>query len=385
MSITERSSNDKYASFFLTYCRVYCTPTMTTQDILRLRLTNQHLSRPQITDPVDLVRWFGAVQAQDYPGAKWALGQRLREITDQGIEQAFTDGRILRTHVLRPTWHFVHPEDIRWLLELTGPRVSQSMASYNKKLELTDAVFRKTQQIIVEFLKKQKTATRKEIKAILSEYKIETDVQRLAHIVMQAELDQVIVSGPRRGKDFTYALFEERVMKTKQLTRDEALAELTRRYFTSHGPAQIQDFVWWSGLTTADAKHGLELVGNVLIHEELAEKIYYFSPTTHTPLSFPTSLHLLPNYDEYTVAYRDRSAFNSEDSGITLYASGALIFSHAILYQGKVIGMWSRKPQKEGLLIEPKFPGKVSDVIKKKLEEAASRYSKFLYAKVIVK
>ena len=201
---------------------------------------------------------MGAVQAQDFAAAKWALALRMRSATDHSIEQAFNDGQIIRTHLLRPTWHFVAPEDIRWLLQLTGPRVNLKCGSAFRRFELDAAVFKRSHRALINALKGGKHLARAELRTVLDRAGVATgDGIRFQHILIRAELDGVICSGPRQGKQFTYALLEERVPPAKPLTRDEALVELTRRYFTSHGPANLQDFVWWSGLTTADARRGI--------------------------------------------------------------------------------------------------------------------------------
>jgi hypothetical protein len=364
--------------------KVTYTTAMTTQDILRMRLTNQGLSQPRAGTPEEVVFSLGAVQSQDYPGAKWALAQRLEHTTDASIGQAFTEGKILRTHVLRPTWHFVHPRDISWMLELTGPRVSKMMGSYNKQLELNESVFTRSHKAITELLRKQKIVTREEIKHSLKEVGIETNVQRLAHLVMQAELDRIIISGPKRGSQFTYMLFSERVPETSKLSADEALAELTKRYFTSHGPSQIRDFVWWSGLTVADVKKGLEINKKFLVSAEVDEKIYYFSPNSPTSLTFPTVIHLLPNYDEYTIAYKDRSTFYSPSSGIKIYSMGALTYPHVILYKGKVIGTWRREVKKNMIVIRPKFAEKPHKKVMDEFGKTIIKYEAFVGLEVNV-
>ena len=215
------------------------------------RLANQGLVSPSFTTPVDVVSWLGAVQAQDYYGAKWAVGQRMREATDDAIEAAFTEGAILRTHVLRPTWHFVAPADIRWMLRLTAPRVNTTIGSYYRKLGLDDTVFRRTNKALTRALRGGRQLTRDALRQAVDRAGVVADGVRFGFILLRAELDGVICSGPREGKQFTYALLDERVPEARALTRDEALAELTRRYFTSRGPATVRDFVWWSGLTAS--------------------------------------------------------------------------------------------------------------------------------------
>ena len=221
---------------------------------------------------------MGAVQAQEYADTRWALALRMRRATAAGIEQAFDEGTILRTHVLRPTSHLVAPTDIRWMLALTGPCVSRRMAPYNRRLELDATVFRRNWNAIVRALRGGAQLTRQELKAVLQRADVRADgVQRLAHIVMQAELDAVICSGARRGNQHTYALLDERVPPSRTLSRDEALAELARRYFTSHGPAQLQDFMWWSGLAATDARAGLAMAGRRLKRDDVDGRTYWRS------------------------------------------------------------------------------------------------------------
>ncbi len=276
-------------------------------DITRLRLRNQRLSGARFSQPEQVVAWLGAVQAQEYADSKWALALRMRRTSEAAIERALSSGAILRTHVLRPTWHFVAAADIRWMLALTGPRVSARMSPYNRTLELDADEFRRSRKVIVRSLRGGRQLTRQELKAALQKAGIRTDgVQRLAHIVMQAELDAVICSGARRDNQFTYALLDERVPASPTMSRDDALAELTRRYFRSHGPAQVSDFVWWSGLTTGDARSGLEMVERDLNREVIDGKTYWLSRAAAGEEE--PSAYLLGLYDEYLIAYKDRSA-----------------------------------------------------------------------------
>src|SRR5258708_5458520 len=281
---------------------------MTNLDIAPRRLPNQLITQRTFEKPGDGVQWLGAVQARDYAAAKWALGLRLQGVTDDDIEQAFTDGAILRTHVMRPTWHFVSPADIRWLLALTAPHVRAASAYHNRKLELDDAVFRGTNAVLANALQGGKQLTRDELASALQQAGIATDgEQRVTYIMMRAELDGVICSGARRGKQFTSALLAERAPQARTLDPDEALAEITMRYFTRHGPATIQDFVWWLGLTVVDARRGLAMGTSHLLHETIGGQTYWFPPSTPPAQDLAPMAYLLPNYDEYTVGYTDRS------------------------------------------------------------------------------
>lgn len=316
-------------------------------DIRQQRLYNQHISRPTFEQPAEVVSWLGAVQAQDYGGAKWGVGLRLANGREAEIEQAFADGLILRTHIMRPTWHFVTPADIRWLQRLTAARVQALSASYYRQLELDAATFARSNDALAKALKGGKHLTRPELAAVLEQAGIQAG-QRLGYLLFQAELDMVVCSGGRQGKQFTYALFDERVPSGKELEREEAIAELTRRYFVSHGPATIQDFVWWSGLTTADVRMGLEMAKAHLV-EEVIEGENYWRPAAAPILNETTpAVYLLPAYDEYTVAYSDRRAI-LDAADMERARNG--IFSPVMVSGGKIVGLWERTIKKRGVEI----------------------------------
>jgi hypothetical protein len=347
-------------------------------DIAHRRLHNQHITRRTLETPQTLVEWLGAVQAQDFAAAKWALGLRMPGVTDDDIEQAFTDGTILRMHVMRPTWHFVSPADIRWLLALTAPRVHAASAYYHRKLELDDAVFRCTNAVLTNALQGGKQLTRDELASALKLAGIATEgEQRVTYIMMRAELDGIICSGARRGKHFTYALLAERAPHARSLARDEALAELTMRYFTSHGPATIHDFVWWSGLTVADARAGLAMVTSSLLHETIGDQTYWFSPPSPPAQDLSQAASLLPNFDEYTVGYTDRSAIFDALHTNKLDPRGGLLTNTMVL-DGQVVGTWKRTFQKNAVVIEanPFIP--LSTIETRAFADSAKRYGEFL-------
>ena len=346
--------------------------TMNTSDVLGHRLRNQKLSSPDFAEPAEVVRWFGAVQAQDFNGAKWALALRMREAKNAVIQRAYDEGRIVRTHVMRPTWHFVAREDIRWLLQLTAPRVNMKSGSAYRMFELDAATFKRSNKVIANALKGGKHLTRSELKTFLNRAGIAADnLIRLAHIVLRAELDRVVCSGPMAGKQFTYMLFDERVPASKTFGREEALAELARRYFKSHGPATVQDFVWWSGLTVTDANLAIELIDRDLRKEMVAEKLYVGPRSRRTARPSKYSTHLLPAFDEYNVAYKARDLVI--DGGAPLSTWDAL--GPMIIVDGKAVGTWKRAGNKVITL-------NTSNALKKSqklaIATAAERYTAFL-------
>lgn len=321
------------------------------RDIARRRLSSQRLAGATFGSAVDAVAWFGAVQAQDFAGAKWALAQRTERATEADLDSLYDVGGILRTHVLRPTWHFIHPGDVVWLQELTAPRVKAQLAHYDRVLDVDDTLLARSRAALEKSLRDHTYRTRHELSAVFERAGIPASGQRLGHLLMHAELDRVIVSGPRRGKQLTYALVTERADASRHLSRDEALAELTARYFTSHGPAQVKDFVWWSGLTTTDAKRGLDLVGRALERQVLGETTYWSDP--NAPALAATSVaHILPNYDEYLVAYRDRSASLQHSPHLTPFR----VLSNVITLDGQIHGFWKLRRQPNQAILQLDLP-----------------------------
>ena len=302
--------------------------------ILTHRLRNQHLVGPRLPTPAAVVAWLGAVQSQDPVGARWAVAQRTRTPSDAAVRAALDAGTIVRTHVLRPTWHFVMAEDLRWMLELTAPRIRNAAAAYYRQAGLTAKVFAACHAVIARSLEAGRHLTRRDIGAALARAGRPIAGQALGHVLMQAELDGLICSGASQGLQATYALVGEWVASPRSLTRDEALAALAERYFRSHGPALVADFAWWSGLTARDAKAAVAMVTPALEQRVVDGREYWHrGDTAGRPAA---SGHLLPNFDEYTVAYRDRtllwpSARPSMDA-----------LGNVVSLNGRLAGFWSR-------------------------------------------
>jgi hypothetical protein len=356
---------------------------MTKLNIIGCRLYNQQISRTAFKTPAEVVYSLGAVQAQDYGAAKWALGLRMKDGSDAAVDNALADGTIIRTHVMRPTWHFVSPADVRWMLELTAPRVKAAMAYNFRRLGLDAAVFKRSNSALVKALRGGKQLTRLELTAVLKHRGIKTDNLGYLHLLMRAELDQVICSGGRRGKQFTYALLDERVPKAGSFKRDEALAELALRYFTGHGPATVQDFAWWSGLTIADAKKGLELVKYRLMNEEVDGGTFWFSNPPRLP-DISSVAFLLPNFDEYTVGYSDRGGIIEPEHAEKLEAFGVYLLNPAIVIHGKIVGTWKRTIRKNEVFILLNLLASFNKTETRALDAAIERYGRFLGLPVVV-
>jgi hypothetical protein len=347
--------------------------------VVAFRLRAQRLVGPPFKAPADAVRWFGAMQSQDYPAAKWALGLRVKGATEADIDRLYDQGAILRTHVLRPTWHFVLPEDIGWMLRLTGPKIHQSMAGRYRRLELDEKTITRAHGAFAKALAGGTQLTRVELGDVLRGARIAPDGQRLPHLLASGELTGLLTSGARRGKQHTFALLSERASGGRVLDREEAIGELTRRYFCSHGPAQLRDFVWWSGLTLAEARRGIKLAGDALERRAVDGKEYWFDAALPTTRAGAPTAHLLPNFDEYTVGYTDRSAmmhpihpFRPE-----LFAFSSIL-ANVVTLAGQVVGAWRRTEARSGLRVEIRPLAQLSAAEHKAIEQAGKRLSKFL-------
>ena len=346
-------------------------------DIARRRVRNQLVGNSRFSKPAEVVAWFGAVQAQDFAAARWALGLRMRKASDDGMEDAFNRGEVLRTHVMRPTWHFVAPEDIRWLLALTADRVHAFNGRVYRRSGMDRAIFQRGNVAIEKALRGGNALTRDELQQVLMRAGINTALTGLAYAMMQAELDGVICSGPRRGKQFTYMLLDERVPPAKAIERDEALASLTRRYFSSHGPAQVQDFVWWSGLTSTDARRGLDMNKAHLRSETIEGKTHWFTERSKASTGAPPNVWLAPGFDEYFIAYRDRSAVLRPEYSKHLNLGGGML-NGAVVVDGQMVGGWKRVLQKDGVVVAVRLFEEISRAQEDGIEAAAQGYGKFL-------
>jgi hypothetical protein len=320
--------------------------------MLSERLSHHRLAANGLSAPADVVRWFGAVQAQDFPGALWGVGQRLNgEATEADVLAAFDAGALIRTHVLRPTWHFVAAEDLRWMLALTGPRIQAGSTARYAALGLDAATRVKAGRTFARALEGGTHLTRLQLAVALRRAGIDPDEQRLGHLLFYAELEGLICSGPRLGTQLTYALIEEWVPAGPARDRESALGTLMTRYFTSHGPATVSDAAWWSGLPMGAVREGIALAGKALQRRAIEGTEYWCSAEdcglggtskrSAVARRAAASLHLLPSYDEYTVAYRDRRALLHASSEISTLTQSALLLQ-PVMIDGRHAGSWKR-------------------------------------------
>jgi hypothetical protein len=356
---------------------------MEQSEIALFRLASQQLVDTDFSTPKELVYWMGAMQAQDYPMAKWAIGSRLPGLTDQTVETSIAKADLIRTHLLRPTWHFVAAEDVYWMLELTAPQIKAAQSSRDKLLELTEEVYAKSNATIENALSTGKHLTREELISALHQAGISTDENRASHLFARAELEKIICSGASRGSKTTYALLSERVPKPTECTRDEALAKLASRYFTSRCPATLQDFSWWSGLPARDANKALELVKSEFERAQINGRTYWVARGRALPLAKKVGAFLLPTYDEFIISYSDRSASIPEVLEQHLkQISDRGVFRPIIVVDGQVVGIWKRMLKNDAVQVEIEPFMDFDTSTKESITHTAARFGSFLGMKV---
>ncbi len=354
-------------------------------EIIRQRLFNQQiLMAHRFSQPGQLVAWMGAVQAQDYPAAKWGISLRLPGTTEADIEKAITDRTIVRTWGLRGTLHILAAEDIRWVLALIRPSVIPRHTPYNRRLGLDEAVFAHSQALMAKALQGGKLLTRKELAAILDENKIPTHDLRMNFLLYRAALDGVICFGPLRGKQETITLLEEWLPPYPEKSRDESLAELAIRFFSSHGPATVKDFAWWSGLPAADVKAAFELVISKLDPIDENGNTYWQSLDNPPATDLLSDVLLAPDYDEYLVGYVDRQALLHPKIETKVDMTFGLL-NPAILIDGRIAGEWKRTFEKKAVVVtcQPYYAFVANE--SEKVQAAARRFGDFLGMPAIVK
>ncbi len=356
---------------------------MNPREINLQRLHNQQLVQTRYTTPAGLVSYLGAMQAQDFPMAKWAVGVRLPGSTDATVEAAIARADILHLHLLRPTWHFVAAQDVYWMLDLTARYVIAGESARERQLELTREVFSLSHATIERALAGGQPRTRDELTTGLQQAGLRTDENRLSHLLMRAELEQIICSGPTRGGKITYALLSERVPIPRRLSREAALAELARRYFTSRCPATQQDFSWWSGLPAGEVKLALELVKQDFSAEVINGVTYWLPPDMDRVSATRVNAILLPTYDELLISYTNRSA--TFPSGIEQHMkeiSNRGIFWPILLVDGLVVGVWKRTLKRDSVIVEISPFRELAKAETHNLQQAAERYAGFVGKKL---
>lgn len=346
-------------------------------DISILRIQNQQIASSCFNQIADLVSWMGAMQAQDYTMMKWAVGLRAPETINSVLEESVAKGEVLRTHLLRPTWHLVSSSDINWILELTAPHVRTQLKTRLKQLEVDESIISKAKTILEKELAGANHQSRDEIISLFEKEGILALDLRASHILMACELDGLICSGVPKAKKQTYALLDERSASKEKIAREEALFRLAERYFSSHGPATLHDFIWWSGLPIRDARKAIEMVKNKLDVIRSNGRDYLFLPSFSEPKEEKKTVFLMPAYDEFLISYCDRT-----DALETLHNKKAIssngIFRPTVVINGKVAGLWKKVAKKNAITVEYDFFRTIHPSEKKLIAEAEEKYLSFI-------
>jgi hypothetical protein len=357
---------------------------MTNRTIVRLRQVNQSICPPSVHRPEDAVRMMGAIQAQDYRGALWAIGLRARNSTERSIERAVAERKIIRTWPMRGTLHFVSPSEVRWMLKYLTPHIVARAASRFRQLHLDDATFNRCRAILEKLLRGGNLLTREAIYASLEKNRISCAGQRGIHMLWKLAQDGVICFGPREGKQPTFVLLEEWIPPAKIPSLQEAIATLAKRFFKSHGPATIKDFIWWSGLQPAVARSGLDCVKESLRNNDVGGQAMWFPGKTEKRRSGSRSIRLLPAFDEYLVGYKDRSAvIDVRDTRKALPGGGVL--RPTLVIEGRIRGTWKRTILKDKVMIQIDPFITLRKSLVWEIESEATRYGEFLDKDVVLK
>lgn len=345
--------------------------------ITDIRILSHQLTNPLFERVKDLVRWMGAIQAQDYSMSKWAIAIRLKQATMQDVDDALQRGDILRTHVMRPTWHYVASEDIRWMIDLTGERVKKAYTAYASRLAINEDQYSKCAGKLEKMLEGNNHLTKQEIGEALQKAGVSDDIAQANSFIHRAEALGMICSGIDKDKKTTYALLEERVPPTKPLHKEEALALLATRYFSSHSPASLEDFAWWSGLPVTEARQAIRLIEPELIKERFAAEELFVHQSCSNSKPVDRIVRFLPPYDEYLISYKNRTAVLDLKHHSKAFNNFG-IFYPVVMYNGQVVGNWKKVTAKGKIKIETSFFEKSTKIDKKLLKEAEEHYLSYL-------
>ncbi len=317
-------------------------------DIAGRRLFNQRIGGEKLEKPDEVVRWLGAVQAQDYLQSLWAIGLRLESATVADVERAISDGEILRTWPMRGTIHFVPPEDAKWMLELSASRMLARDKRRQEQLGLDEEILERCKGLFHDVLRGGRRLSRQDMMALLEEASISTEKQRGYHILWYAAQSGLICMGPRQDKQQTFVLLDEWAPDSRRLSREESLAELARRYFAGHGPATVHDFARWAGLTVTEARSGIGMAE--LVSEKIdGDEYWTVADAPGHAVRNRSGVHLLPGFDEYLIGYKDRGAVLAAEHAHKIVPGNNGIFMPTIVVDGQVAGTWKRKLKKNAI------------------------------------
>lgn len=350
--------------------------TMNTDLLLQIRLHNQLLAGKNTKQPHEIVAHMGAMQSQNFDLARWAIGVRSQDLTLQKVEKEIHNGKIIRTHILRPTWHFIAAGDYHWMIALSGPRIKPAFEGYCKMVGAEANTIRKHFSVVEKVLA-GKHLTRQEITEHLNGNGIKADASLTGLIMSMAEIEGWVCSGKPKGNKQTYAFTEERIpQKSSPISKEESSDRLARRFFTSHGPATPEDFIWWSGLRISEAKQAIEGLKDEFICETCNGRSFWLKRDTANPPAIEEAALLLSPFDEFVVSYKDRSELiPPHHYGKVMTKNG--LFSPTVMHHGEIVGSWKKTVKKRQVEAELSFFEKTGKKYRDLFTGASARVKKF--------
>jgi hypothetical protein len=314
-------------------------------DVLRLRLARHGLAGNDLRTPVEVVQRMLALQSQDFPAGKWAVGARAPGTTLADVNAAIDSGEIVRSWPMRGTLHLVPARELGWMLQITTPRLLTGAKTRRAQLNLDDASIEHSRDVARGALAGGRGLTRAQFLQTLEDAGIDTAGQRGYHIIGILAQTGTLCWGPHEGKQQLIVLLDEWVPNPRRLDRDEALGEFLVRYLDGHGPATLKDFAWWSKVTIAEAKTGLAVAGDRLSEVQVDDTTYYLPASVDTaPLGDQphqrSAVLTLAGFDEYLLAYGDRSLVIDEQDFTRVVPGKNGIFFPVVVQSGRVIGTW---------------------------------------------
>ncbi|CAG7614138.1 winged helix DNA-binding domain-containing protein [Paenibacillus allorhizosphaerae] len=341
------------------------------------RLLNQRIAWAKQKEPDEVLRGLGGVQAQDYAQALWAIGLRMQDATAADIERAIVNKKIVLTWAIRGTLHFVPAEDVKWMIKLLTPRILAQDKRRLEQLEIDPQLIAQCEALIRDALEDKSRILRPNLMKLLEDAGIDTKNQRGYHLLWYLAQIGLICLGPMEGKQQTFVLLDEWVQHDKKLSVEESLQQLAKRYFTGHGPATLHDFAWWSGLTVAEARQGIEAAQKALHSEKIDGHEYWMGKDSAVETKEQSFVCLLPGYDEYLLGYKDRGAVLAAEHAPLIVPGKNGVFAPMLIVDGQISGVWKRTIKKDGvdLVIHPFTELTCTE---DRIIEAARRYSEFI-------
>jgi hypothetical protein len=345
-------------------------------EIVRRRLDAQRISSTTFTRPAQVVDWLGAVQAQDYLGALWAVGLRLAESQERDVERALAERTIVRSWPMRGTLHLLAAADARWMIELLAPRAANAAKGRLRAMGLDDGVMATARRAFIANLEGGRHLTRPRAYRVLEDVGVRTEGQRGLMILWQLAHEGLLCFGAREGKQPTLVLLEEWLPGAKRMPREEALGELARRYFAGHGPATPRDFAWWTGMTIKDARRAIDIAGRLLQEESIAGASYWSARAA--PPQGPRRIggYALPAFDELFVGYADRAA--AVDPAHAARLGTFDILGPVIVHNGRLVATWKRRLTGGKVVCTTSPLSPPNATMRSALRRALERYAGFL-------